>query len=182
MVRFNLSYNEELIKKRLFPFDSSSRISIDDSFFTKSAVLLCIIPRDENPYELVFIHRANKGKKHRGEMAFPGGKYDSMVDNSLRDTALRECEEEIGVSREKIKILGCLHDFPTMTQFIITPFVGVFETRQKLVKDEREVQEIIRIPISFFMEKKTFNETAMDFEGKSIPVFFLNTRKRIKFT
>ena len=174
MDNLDLRYKEQLLKKHLLSFESPHRFRIEDDFFTKSAVLFSIIPRDDEPYELVLILRANKGEKHRGEMSFPGGKFDSHLDKSLQDTALRECEEEIGVSRENIKILGCLHDFPTMTQFIITPFIGVINNDQELIKDEREVQEIIKVPINFFTEKRSFNETTMDFEGKPFPVFFFN--------
>jgi len=176
MVTLDLRYNEELLKKKLLSFDSPSRLKIVDDFFTKSAVLFTIIPNNNKPYELVIILRSDKGEKHRGEMSFPGGKFDSNLDKSLHDTALRECEEEIGVPRGKIKILGCLHDFPTMTQYLITPFVGIINKDQKLIKDEREVQEIIKVPINFFIEKKSFNETKMDFEGKPFPVFFFNYR------
>ena len=80
-----------------------------------------------------------------------GGKFDHLLDSSLKDTALRETEEEIGVSKENIKIIGCLDDFPTMTKYIITPFIGIIDKDQKLVKDDREVQEIVKIPIDFFI-------------------------------
>jgi len=177
----NLRYDEKVIKEHLLSFDSPSRFCINDDFFTKSAVIFTIIPHDDKPYELVIIHRTDKGEKHGGEMSFPGGKFDSTLDKSLKDTALRECEEEIGVPRNQIKILGCLHDFPTMTQYIITPFVGIINKDQELIRDQREVQEIITVPINFFTEKSSFKETATDFEGKPFPVFFflytLNNRR-----
>ena len=129
----NLIYDEDLIKRALFPCDSSLRISIKDEFFTSSAVLFSIIPYEDKPYNLVLIHRTDKGTRHRGEMSFPGGKFEPVLDNSLRDTALRETEEEIGVSKENIKIIGCLDDFPTMTKYIITPFIGIIDKDQKLI-------------------------------------------------
>lgn len=169
-----LFFNENSIKEKIFSLDSQSVISIQDDFFTTSAVLFTLVPHEQKPYELVLIHRANKGSCHRGEMSFPGGKFDPKLDNSLKDTALRECEEEIGVPRDEIKIIGRLNDFPTMTQFIISPFIGVINKEQELVRDQREVQEIIKVPINFFIEKQNFRETAMDFGGKPFPVFFFN--------
>ena len=180
MDSFNLIFDENLVREKLLLFDSPKRLSIKDSFFTNSAILFAIVPHSDKPYELIIIHRANKGAKHRGEMSFPGGKFDFELDKTLKDTALRECEEEIGVKRDKIKILGCLHDFPTMTQFVITPFVGIIRNDQKLVKDDREVQEIIKVPINFFLNKKNFRETAMEFEGKPFPVFFFNYKNKRK--
>ena len=173
MDTLNLIFNEELIRKKLFPCDSPARISLTDGFFTKSAVLFTIVPYSDKPYDLVIIHRTNRGSKHRGEMAFPGGKIEPK-DKSLQTTALREAEEEIGVPRESVKILGCLHDFPTMTRYIITPFLGIINKDQKLVKEKREVQNIIKVPISFFINKSNFKEHAMDLEGKNFPVFYFN--------
>lgn len=174
MENLDLIFNEKLIKKKLLAFDSRERISLKDDFFTSSAVLFSIMPYEEKPYDLVIIHRTDRGSRHRGEMSFPGGKLDPDIDISLKDTALRETEEEIGVSKDKIKILGCLDDFPTMTKYIITPFIGIIDTNQKLIKDEHEVQEILKIPIDFFVSKKNFREQAIDIEGKKFPIFYFN--------
>ena len=170
----NLIFNREIIQKALYPCESPLRVSIKDDFFTSSAVLFTIIPNENKPYELVLIHRSDKGTRHRGEMSFPGGKFEPQFDKSLRETALRETEEEIGVSRDKVKILGCLDDFPTMTRFIITPFLGIIEKNQVLIRDEREVQKILKIPIDFFTSKINFQEQAVDIEDKKFPIFYFN--------
>ncbi|MFW9899824.1 MAG: NUDIX hydrolase [Candidatus Thorarchaeota archaeon] len=174
----SLIFNEDLIKKALISCDSPQRISIKDDFFTSSAVLFSIIPYKNKPYELILIHRSDKGTRHKGEMSFPGGKFDVQLDGSLQDTALRETEEEIGVPREKVKILGCLNDFPTMTRYIITPFVGIIDKNQKLIKDDREVQEIVKIPIDFFTSKINFREQAVDINGNKFPIFYFNYIKK----
>ncbi|MFX0141562.1 MAG: NUDIX hydrolase [Candidatus Hodarchaeota archaeon] len=178
MDTLNLIFDEILVKKKLYPCDSPSRVSIKDNFFTSSAVLFSIIPYYDQPYKLILIHRSEKGTRHRGEMSFPGGKFDPVLDKSLRDTALRETEEEIGVSRENIKIIGCLDDFPTMTKYIITPFIGIINKDQKLVKDDREVQEIVKIPIDFFIKRINFKEQAVDINGKMFPIFYFNYIKK----
>ena len=174
----SLIFHEDLIKKALISCDSPQRISIKDNFFISSAVLFSIIPYKNKPYELILIHRSDKGKRHKGEMSFPGGKFDAQLDRSLQDTALRETEEEIGVPREKVKILGCLNDFPTMTRYIITPFVGIIDKNQKLIKDDREVQEIVKIPIDFFTSKINFREQAVDINGNKFPIFYFNYIKK----
>ncbi len=174
----SLIFDANLIKKAIVSCDSPQRISIKDDFFTSSAVLFTIIPYHDKPYELILIHRSDKGIRHRGEMSFPGGKFEFQLDNSLRDTALRETEEEIGVSRENIKIIGCLDDFPTMTKYIITPFIGIIDKDQKLVKDDREVQEIVKIPINFFTSKINFREQAVEINGNKFPIFYFNYTKK----
>ena len=170
----NLIFNREIIQKALYPCESPLRLSIKDDFFTSSAVLFTIIPYENKPYELVLIHRSDKGTRHRGEMSFPGGKFEPQFDKSLKDTALRETEEEIGVPRDKINILGCLDDFPTMTRFIITPFLGIIDKNQVLIREEREVQKILKIPIDFFTSKINFQEQAVDIEDKKFPIFYFN--------
>jgi hypothetical protein len=61
-----------------------------------------------------------------------------------------------------------------MTKFIITPFIAVIGENQKLVKNDKEVQEIVKIPIDFFLDKKNFNEQAIEVNGNKLPVFYFN--------
>ena len=107
-------------------------------------------------------------------MSFPGGKFEEDKDKTLRDTALRETGEEIGVHRESVKVIGCLNDFPTMTNYIIKPFVGVIDKNQQLIREEREVQRILKIPIDFFTSKTQFREQAVEVDGNKFPVFYFN--------
>lgn len=178
MESLNLKFDEKLLKEKLYPFDSPQRISIKDNFFKSSAVLFTIIPNAVGPYELVIIHRSNYGLRHRGEMSFPGGKFESKYDKSLVDTVLRETEEEIGVPRENVKILGCLHDFPTMSQYIVSPFIGIINEDQSLVKDDREVQAIVKVPIDFFINKKKFRQETYEVNGKKFPVYFFDYKEK----
>ncbi|MFX1235106.1 MAG: NUDIX hydrolase [Promethearchaeota archaeon] len=174
MDNLNLIFNETLVRKKISDCDSPLRISLKDTFFTSSAVIFSIIQYDNKPFELILIHRTERGSRHRGEISFPGGKFEPDKDKNLRDTALRETEEEIGVPRDKIKIIGCLDDFPTMTKYIITPFIAIIDKNQKLVKDDREVQSILKIPIDFFILKKNFKEQAISIENKKFPIFYFN--------
>ncbi|MFW9948562.1 MAG: NUDIX hydrolase [Candidatus Thorarchaeota archaeon] len=170
----SLIFDERFVRSRLFNCDSPLRISLKDDFFTNSAVLFSIIPYRDKPYDLILIHRSELGTRHRGEMSFPGGKFEDHKDKSLKDTALREAEEEIGVPRESIKIIGCLDDFPTMTKYIITPFVAIIDKNQELNRQESEVQRILKIPINFFTSKTQFREQAIDIDGNKFPVFYFN--------
>jgi 8-oxo-dGTP pyrophosphatase MutT (NUDIX family) len=170
----SLIFNENLIKKKIYPCDSPLRASLSNPNFTKAAVLFSIIPHVNKSYELILIHRSNEGTRHRGEMSFPGGKFEPEEDKSLIDTALRETEEEIGVPRSNVRIIGCLDDFPTISKFIVTPFLGLINNNQKLIRDEREVQKIIKVPIDFFINKIDFTEQEFDVAGQRFPVFYYN--------
>ena len=170
----DLIFNKNLIQKKIYPCDSPLRTSLNDSFFTKAAVLFSIIPHTNKPYELILIHRSNKGTRHRGEMSFPGGKFEPEEDKNLKDTALRETEEEIGVPRNQVIIIGCLDDFPTTSKFIVTPYLGLIDKNQKLQRDEREVQKILKVPIEFFINKTNFAEQEFSVADEKFPVFYYN--------
>ena len=167
----NLIFNEEVIKKNLKRYDSPSRLSFNSKSFIKSAIVLLIIPYKAKPYDLVLIRRTSRKKdKHAGEMAFPGGKFDDRFDKSYEDTALRETEEELGIPREKITILGCFDDHITPKKFIISPFVGYINEQQKMIKQEKEVKDIVKIPISFFVNKKNYRERTYKLNNDTIAV------------
>lgn len=152
-------FDEELIKSRLEKFSSPSRLSMKEEYFVNSAVVFLIIAYKDQPYDLVLIRRTKRvNDKHAGEMSFPGGKFDPQSDKSFLDTALRETEEELGIPRQNLKVIGCIDDHLTPKGFIITPFIACIDKHQKMVKQDEEVKEIVKIPINFFANKKNYRE------------------------
>jgi 8-oxo-dGTP pyrophosphatase MutT (NUDIX family) len=152
-------FNEEYISQKLKKFEAPNRISMHHEHFINSAISFLIIPYKTEPYDLVLIRRTKAiNDKHSGEMSFPGGKFDPKKDKSYLDTALRELEEELGIPKENVKILGCIDDHLTPKGFIITPFVGYINENQKMKKAEGEVKEIVKISIAFFANKNNFKE------------------------
>ena len=170
-------FNPDFIQKRLKTYDSPSRLCLDDDSFIKSAIVFLIISYKDKPYDLVLIRRTHRDRdKHAGEMSFPGGLFDSQLDKSYQDTALRETEEELGIAREKIKLIGCLDDHITPKKFIITPFVGYIDEHQEMIKNEDEVQEIIKIPINFFANNKNYRERTYKLKDDTVAVGKYNYR------
>ncbi len=154
-------FNRDLILKKALKLNSSSRLCFQDKAFTHGAVSFLILPHKNKtkPYYLVLIKRTHrKEDKHSGEMSFPGGKFEKEKDNDYLDTALRETEEELGIPREKIKILGALNDHITPKFFIITPIIAYINYDQPMIKQESEVREIVKIPITFFANKRNYKE------------------------
>ncbi len=164
-------FDEKYIRSRLFDFDSPERISMHHEFFVNSAIVFLIIPYDDKPYDLVLIRRTKQiNDKHSGEMSFPGGKFDPYLDKSYLDTALRELEEELGISKENVKILGCIDDHLTPKGFIITAFVACISENQRMEKQDYEVKEIVKIPITFFANKRNFKERTYKLKDELIGV------------
>ena len=160
----------QTIRAKLLDFDSPQRVNEQHSNFKKSAVLFSFIQINDT-LNTILTKRTNVGSKHRGEMSFPGGSFDSVLDQSLLDTALRETEEEIGVQRDKIEIIGCMDDLPTTTSFIITPFVGLIQNGVEMKKQDAEVEKIYEIPFDFFLDNKNFTETYFSIGDRKFPVF-----------
>jgi 8-oxo-dGTP pyrophosphatase MutT (NUDIX family) len=80
-------------------------------------------PRHLDDPALLLIERSSQLRQHAGQLAFPGGKPEPS-DRDLLDTALREAEEEVGLARDQVRVLGRLAPVPTPTGFMIVPFVG----------------------------------------------------------
>ncbi|MFX1320267.1 MAG: NUDIX hydrolase [Promethearchaeota archaeon] len=173
----NLIFDENLIKSKLKDFNSSDRLSMHHEHFINSAITFLIIPYQDKPFNLVMIRRTKReGDKHSGEMSFPGGKFDSKLDKTFLDTALRELEEELGIPKSKPKLLGCIDDHLTPKGFIITAFVAYINEDQTMIKQDEEVEEIVKIPISFFAEKKNYRERTYLLKGDLIGVGKFNYR------
>ena len=111
-----------------------------------AGVLLIVTARRE----LVFIRRAADGRAHSGQIAFPGGAREDY-DADLRATALRETEEEIGVPRESVRVLGALTPlYVGVSNFVVHPFVGCVEDLPRFVCQPGEVEEAIALPVDEF--------------------------------
>jgi 8-oxo-dGTP pyrophosphatase MutT (NUDIX family) len=152
-------FNEQLIRSKLKDFDSPNRLTMSHENFTNSAVVFLLIPYKDKPYDLVLIRRTKSNTdKHSGEMSFPGGKFDLNLDKSYLDTAFRELEEELGIYSQQVDVLGCIDDHLTPKGFVITAFVAFITPDIKMVKQESEVSEIVKIPITFFADRKNFKE------------------------
>jgi 8-oxo-dGTP pyrophosphatase MutT (NUDIX family) len=152
-------FDETLIRAKLKDFNSPDRLVMEHKYFINSAIVFLIIPYKDKPYDLVLIRRTKRtSDKHSGEMSFPGGKFDPTSDASYLDTALRELEEELGIPRNKVNVLGSIDDHITPKGFIITAFVATISQDTNMVKQKNEVSEIVKIPITFFADKKKFRE------------------------
>src|SRR5512138_1389868 len=110
-----------LLKKKMA---ERERLTVELDGFARAAVLVPIVDAvDCVEPELLFIVRKSDLARHPGQIAFPGGRAEPS-DRDLAHTALRETHEELGISPDRIEVLGLLDDVPTPTQFVITPVVG----------------------------------------------------------
>lgn len=114
-----------------------------------AAVLIPIVDRKPEATVLVTL-RTERLSVHAGQIAFPGGKVEG-TDVTLAETALREAEEEIGLSRRFVDLIGFLDYYWTNKGFCIAPAVGVVAPDFELKIDAREVAEVFEVPLRFLM-------------------------------
>jgi 8-oxo-dGTP pyrophosphatase MutT (NUDIX family) len=131
---------------------------------TPAAVLVPIVTRAERP-SVLLTKRTDHLHHHPGQISFPGGRVEA-ADTSPIDTALRETEEEIGLHRRHIELIGTLPDYLTGTGFRVTPVVGVVTPPFELTLDAFEVAEAFEVPLSHFLDPANHEEHSIMHEGR----------------
>lgn len=116
----------------------------------RNASVLVPVVRRSHELTVLFTRRTAHLHDHAGQISFPGGRAEA--DEAPLDTALRETEEEIGLPRERIEVLGTLSEYVTVTGYRVTPVVGLVHTPFELKPDEFEVAEIFEVPLAFLLD------------------------------
>jgi 8-oxo-dGTP pyrophosphatase MutT (NUDIX family) len=117
---------------------------------TPAAVLIPIVDHEDG-LTVLLTQRASHLKNHAGQISFPGGRIEAADEGPLA-AALRETEEEIGLSRSRIAVLGRLSDYETVTGYRVTPVVGWVEPPFVLKPDPVEVADVFEVPLSFLLD------------------------------
>jgi len=132
------------------------RRPIENPAYVRAAVIVPLFNKDGSCH-ILFTRRTQEVKHHKGQISFPGGAFDEE-DGDLRNTALRETFEEIGLRKEDVRIIGILDDIVTITNFIVTPFVGYFGYPYPFRLSQREIDELIEVPLSVLLDPACFSE------------------------
>lgn len=128
------------------------------------ASVLVPVTRQPIEPEIILTRRALTMNSHAGEVAFPGGKKDEG-DADLLATALRESEEEIGLGRAAVQVLGQLAPLRSRAGIKVTPWVGLVEPDVALTANPQELDSIFRVPLRFFIETKPQNDHLVRWMG-----------------
>ena len=127
-----------------------------------AAVLVPLIRRQ--PWTVLFTRRAENMSSHAGQVSFPGGRVD-VGDRDHVHTALRETQEEIGVSSEQVDIVGFLDTYETRTGFRITPVVGVIHPELELEINTHEVAEVFEVPLDHLLDPRNYETQSLEWQG-----------------
>jgi 8-oxo-dGTP pyrophosphatase MutT (NUDIX family) len=117
-----------------------------------AAVLVPLVYR-EGGLHVIYTRRSDRLSSHRGQVAFPGGRFDRR-DPHLLAAALRETHEEVGIEPQHIEVLGSFEGRATRTdQIFVTPFVGLVHGPFEMRADPKEVAEIFEVPLDALRDR-----------------------------
>ena len=117
---------------------------------TPAAVLVPLVNRDAG-LTVLFTQRSAALPDHPGQISFPGGRIEPE-DANAQLAALREAEEEVGLPRNRVTLLGRLSEYETVTGYRVTPVVGWVEPPLSLRPDPVEVADVFEVPLAFLLD------------------------------
>lgn len=131
---------------------------------TPAAVLVPLIDRPEG-LTVLLTRRTDHLLHHAGQVSFPGGHIEAA--ETPEDAALRETEEEVGLHRRHVHVVGRLGTYVTRTGFEVVPVVAVVEPGFDVAPDPHEVAEVFEVPLDFLLNPANHQTHQREFEGRA---------------
>jgi 8-oxo-dGTP pyrophosphatase MutT (NUDIX family) len=142
-----------------------------------AAVMILIVNRKQIPH-IIFTKRTDTVETHKGQISFPGGVQEPQ-DRNLLETGTRETFEEIGIQADLIENLGQLDDFYTVTDYVVSPFVGYLNSDFEYRLNTHEVAHILEVPLPRFLTADDFEVRKWDHQGTTYDVFFYHYQDQV---
>jgi 8-oxo-dGTP pyrophosphatase MutT (NUDIX family) len=145
-----------------------------------AAVLAPIFADDDGLARVILTKRPDTMPSHRGDVAFPGGKFHPELDRHLLDSALREAEEEIGLHRDAVEVVGEMDTLSTVTtRFLVAPFIGLLRHRPVLTPHPEEVAGVFDVALAELLADDVHREEYWGIGGMSRPVHFFELEDEV---
>jgi 8-oxo-dGTP pyrophosphatase MutT (NUDIX family) len=141
----------------------------------RAGILVPFIFEDGQEPRLLLTRRTDQLSSHKGEVAFPGGMMDAD-DQTIIETALREAEEEVGLPRENVTVIGLLDDLISKNiEIMVTPSIGVITTPPETwTPNPSEVAKVFEIPLSMLYEAHRWRIEQKVWKTKSINIYYFD--------
>jgi 8-oxo-dGTP pyrophosphatase MutT (NUDIX family) len=148
-------------------------LKVEAEWQARPAAVLVPLYQADGVWHALFTRRTETVESHRGQVSFPGGQLEPG-DPSPTEAALRETEEEIGLRATDVEILGQLSPLLTVTQFLISPVVGLFRWPYPLRVNQREVANAFGVPLHWLADpaNREVRERQSLAAGPSIAVYY----------
>lgn len=146
-------------------YDLNTGVSLPPGRTLRPAAVLVAVRELGGVAQVVLTKRSSRLKHHPGQIAFPGGKQDE-TDKNLTEAALREAEEEIGLPREAVEVLGVLPPHETVTGFSVTPVLGWIRSTFDAVPEAGEVAEVFDVPLAHLVAVENFSVESREWRGQ----------------
>lgn len=130
---------------------------------TPASVLVPLVMREDGVHVLL-TRRTDHLRDHAGQISFPGGRAEAHDDDAVA-TALRETEEEVGLHRRHVDVMGTLPPYTTVTSYVVTPVVALVDPAFDLTLDAFEVAEAFEVPLAFLMTPAHHRRHAFEMLG-----------------
>lgn len=131
---------------------------------TAAAVLVPLVMRNDG-LRVLLTRRTDHLRDHAGQISFPGGRSEAFDDGPVA-TALRETEEEVGLARQHIEVIGTLPIYRTVTSYVVTPVVALVQPGFTLAVDSFEVAEAFEVPLQFLMTPAHHRRHEFEMQGQ----------------
>lgn len=135
----------------------------------RACVLIPLI-RNGAGWSILFTKRAENLAAHSGQISFPGGSVEDG--EALEQAAIREAEEEVGIPRRHVELIGRLDDVITHSGFLVAPFAGVIHEPVEYVIQESEVVEVFEVPMEALLDMRNPEVRYVPFRNKQFPSYF----------
>jgi 8-oxo-dGTP pyrophosphatase MutT (NUDIX family) len=145
---------------------------------TPAAVLVPLVEH-EGGMTIMLTKRTAHLAHHPGQISFPGGRLEDADGGDLVTCALRETEEEVGLARGRVLVLGRLDDYATGTGFMVTPVVGLIEPPFTLAPDPFEVADVFEVPLAFALDAANHRLHQREVAGRQRPFWALTWNEHL---
>lgn len=156
--------------------ESLKSFKIEDKTPKKAAVMMLFYPKNDKTHLVLIVRNSYEGV-HSAQIAFPGGRYE-IDDLTFENTALRETQEEIGISPSKMEIIRAFTQlYIQPSNFMVHPFLGICREELIFTPDLVEVADIIELPLTVFLDEKIVVSVKISTsyaEDIAVPAFNIN--------
>ena len=130
------------------------------------AAVLILLHQTSKGLNLIYCLRSNNLPTHAGEVAFPGGKREEK-DETLRDTALREAQEEVNLELKDVEVLGEISSVQSRFGLSVTPYIGILKNNS-LIADGKEIAEVFSVPLNFIKNNMQKEQKSENWDNKKV--------------